>query len=412
VNCPHCQQAAPFHGYRSRKPLSLFGSLPCSRAYYHCGRCGEGLCPWDDAVGLTPKRLTPAAEELATLAGTLGDSFEEAAQEILPRLAGLRLGESSVERTTEDAGQRLGEILDQQHTLGPKSAPWQWHKDLAGRTCAYASVDAVTVHQQGPKASAAPSRMPYVAMVYNPVPDLKAAAEMVQRLAGDGSPEAAAAQAAAKAAATPQERQRMRARYLAGLYSLEELGLLLRGQARQVDMEKAELWLALSDGGNGLEDFLRQNFNRADLVVILDFHHPAEDLEELARLVHKGDEEAAKKQAENWCQTMKYQGGRKLLEELLTLDCPQRAEVRKRYEEVLGYISNNVHRMDYPYYISQGWQIGSGPVESACKTVVNARMKLAGMRWGADGTDAVCHLRALFKSEKGQWDAFWQRSVN
>ena len=123
----------PFHGYRSRKPFSLFGPLPCSCAYYYCGRCGAGQYPWDDAVGLTPKRLTPAAQELATLAGTLGDSFEEAAQEILPRLAGLHLGESSVARTTEDAGQRLGEILHQQHTLGPKRAPWQWHKDVAGQ---------------------------------------------------------------------------------------------------------------------------------------------------------------------------------------------------------------------------------------------------------------------------------------
>jgi hypothetical protein len=23
------------------------------------------------------------------------------------------------------------------------------------------------------------------------------------------------------------------------------------------------------------------------------------------------------------------------------------------------------------------------------------------------GSDSVCHLRALFRSEKGQWDAYW-----
>jgi hypothetical protein len=28
------------------------------------------------------------------------------------------------------------------------------------------------------------------------------------------------------------------------------------------------------------------------------------------------------------------------------------------------------------------------------------------------GTENVCHLRALFKSEKGQWIAFWARSLN
>jgi hypothetical protein len=48
---------------------------------------------------------------------------------------------------------------------------------------------------------------------------------------------------------------------------------------------------------------------------------------------------------------------------------------------VLTYFRNQVHRMDYPRYLAHGWQIGSGPVESACKTVVGQRLKGAGMRW-------------------------------
>ncbi len=75
-------------------------------------------------------------------------------------------------------------------------------------------------------------------------------------------------------------------------------------------------------------------------------------------------------------------------------------------------MENHKHKMNYPDYLAQGWHIGSGAVESACKTVVGQRLKLAGMRWGEEGTDNVCHLRALFKSEKNQWDAFWARQVN
>jgi hypothetical protein len=40
-------------------------------------------------------------------------------------------------------------------------------------------------------------------------------------------------------------------------------------------MEQAELWVALTDGGTGLESFVQKNFNRPDLVVILDFYHAA-----------------------------------------------------------------------------------------------------------------------------------------
>src|SRR3712207_7999778 len=55
---------------------------------------------------------------------------------------------------------------------------------------------------------------------------------------------------------------------------------------------------------------------------------------------------------------------------------------------------SNAHRMEYPEYLARGWCIGSGAVESACKTVVGQRLKLAGMRWGEDGADALCHLRS------------------
>ena len=44
---------------------------------------------------------------------------------------------------------------------------------------------------------------------------------------------------------------------------------------------------------------------------------------------------------------------------------------------------------------------------SACQTVVNQRLCLGGMRWGAEGAEAVAHLRALYRSDPDQWDAGW-----
>jgi hypothetical protein len=76
------------------------------------------------------------------------------------------------------------------------------------------------------------------------------------------------------------------------------------------------------------------------------------------------------------------------------------------------YFHNHEHRMDYPRYVAQGWQIGSGPVESACKTVVGNRLKGGGMRWGQAGSNAVCHLRALYLSDPPCWDSFWNPSTN
>jgi hypothetical protein len=101
-----------------------------------------------------------------------------------------------------------------------------------------------------------------------------------------------------------------------------------------------------------------------------------------------------------------------VLEALRSLPPDGRESVRKVHGEVLGYFENHVHRMDYPTYRAKGWAIGSGPIESACKTVIGKRMKNGGMRWGEDGADEMCHLRALFCSGEEQWDAYWRPSRN
>jgi hypothetical protein len=362
----------------------LLGPVSCTRAYYYCGRCGHGLFPWDQAVGLTPRSFTPATQRLVCLAGTLSDGFEEAATKVLPEMAGLKVAETTVQRTTEAAGERVADHLRAGGTFAFPH-PWNWHKDALGRTCAYVGIDLTGVRQQAKDGGKAEGRMPYVAMVFNPVPELP-----------DDSPY------------LPPPKARMQARYLSGLYDLDQLGLELRKQAGQVGMDKAEVWIALTDGGNGLEEFVRRNFSR-DPVLILDFWHASDHLTELGKVLYPSDEETRQRVVGEWCRTLKRAGGQQVVEILEALPVPRKPAMQDKHAETLNYLRNNVHRMDYPAYVANGWSIGSGAVESACKTVVGQRLKLAGMRWREYGTDTVCHLRALFKSEAGQWQAFWRR---
>jgi hypothetical protein len=364
----------------------LIGTLRLERHYYHCPTCQQGFCPWDTVLGLTPAALSPAAEEVTCLAGVQA-SFAEASTKTLPKLAGLRLGESTVERTTEAAGRRVADALVAGQAFGP-ARDWAWHKDADGQTVAYIAADATGVGQQGPGGAKADGRMANVAVLYNPVPDDRAAW------------------------ADPAARRRpaWQARYLASLESLVDWGQALRRQGAQIGMDRAQRWIALSDGGSGLEDFLRTHFPRVE-AVILDFYHAAEHLSTLAKALYPGDEAAAQERHGQWCHQLKHEGGAALLTTLRALDLRgKRAAVRAVYEEELGYFVNQGHRMDYPTYRARGWQIGSGPVESACKRVVGQRLKGAGMRWGEDGADAVCHLRALFLSDSGPWEAFWSRN--
>jgi hypothetical protein len=300
-------------------------------------------------------------------------------------MAGARLSESTVGRATEDAGRRVAGHLAGGGLFGPAVA-WRWHADAQGSSVAYFTIDATGTRQQGPGGGAAEGRMAYVAGVYNPPP--------ADWLLPPGRPP-----------------PRLQARYLAGLYPLAEMGPLLRRQAAQVGMGQAELWVALTDGGNGLEAFAHSNFNRPDLVVILDFYHAASYLEQLARALYPHDEAQAAGPAEQWCRLLKEEGGATMLAVLREWVWPARksAALREALASVEEYFGKNLHRMEYPEYLAAGWQIGSGVVESACKTVVGQRLKGAGMRWGEDGAHALCHVRALYRSEKGQWEAFWKR---
>jgi hypothetical protein len=384
--CPRCGQSAGYHGDRDRAPLSPLGPIPLTRAYYYCRRCGQGFCPFDGSAGLTDRNLTPALERLATPAGAVADSFGKGA-ELLGEMAGASLSESTAGRATVDAGLRLrwhaaaGAVF-------ADPATWAWHPDAKGRPTAYISIDATGARQQGPGGAAAEGRMAYVGMVFNPAPD---------PLLWPSPP--------------GRPRPRMQARYVSGLYPSAEMGPLLRRQAAQVGMESAEVWVALTDGGNGLEDFVRENFGRPDLVVILDFWHAASYLGALAKAAYPADEEAAGKLARQWCGLLKEEGGATTLAALQEWDFGPRKSpgLREQLARVAEYFGNNVHRMEYPEYLTEGWQVGSGAVESACKTVVGQRLKGAGMRWGGAGAHALCHVRALYRSEKGQWEAFWKR---
>ena len=365
--------------------VSLVGTVRLERAYYHCPHCHCGSVPWDEILSLSADSFTPAAREVICLAGLLS-SFAEGGTMALPKLTGLHVSESTVERTTEAAGEDVGTRLANGEVFGEKR-DWSWHRDADGKACAYVSLDATGVARQGPGGAKVEGRMVTVAMVYNPVP------ESQDRWAD------------------PEGRvPRFDVRYLSGLDGIATLGEPLRRQAAQVGMDRAERWIAISDGGAGLEDWLETNFGRVD-AVILDFYHASEYLGDLARTLHPKDESTRKAWLSDWCHRLKHEGGAKVLKGLRELNVRGQAS-RKVLADVTRYFENQSHRMDYPKYVSKGWSIGSGPVESACKTVIGQRMKGAGMRWGEDGADSVGHLRALFKSGDKQWDAYWHPTRN
>jgi len=78
-------------------------------------------------------------------------------------------------------------------------------------------------------------------------------------------------------------------------------------------------------------------------------------------------------------------------------------------EAVVGSIEKRKDKMNYPERIRAKRAIGSGKVESACKEILNKRIK-QGRRWRLRNGMAIANLRAAWMS--GDWSVFYKRYLN
>ena len=370
MTCPYCEHAAKFHSYQQRRVLTVHGPVQVQRAYYYCGRCKQSFIPYDDVLGLVDE-ISPGLMPLVCLAGTLLP-FADAAEDVLKRFAGVRVSASTVLRCTEAAGERLRAQQKEGKMVQPTQAEPHWTAPReAGQPTAYVGLDAFSVPMQGPGAGKAEHRMLYTALLYTP--------------------------------------QKEHSRYLVH-FELDALAEQVRAQARAVGVAQVSDLIAITDGGNGLEEALQRHL--ADhLTTILDWYHAAEQLCDFAKVYYARDEEARSRWQDEAKGILYEEGGAALLAFLQALPVPPRtpAAVREEWRKLIGYFENNRHRTDYPKYRANGWDIGSGPTEAGCK-IIGERLKGSGMRWVEDGAATVATLRALYVSGGKLWDGFWSQA--
>ena len=340
-----------------------------SRAYYYCQRCHQSYIPYDEVLGLS-EGISPGLRPLVCLAGTLVP-FVDAAEDVLRRFANVRLSASTVLRETEAEGERLRAQQKEGRMVQPSQPEPGW---TAPRTAhqpqAYVGLDAFSVPMQGPGAGPAEHRMMYTALLYTP--------------------------------------DKKHTRYLVD-FDLEPLAEQVRSQARACGVADVKDLVAITDGGNGLEQALQRHL-ADNLATVLDWYHAAEHVCDFAKVLHPHDDAASSAWSGEAKDILYEQGGEALLKHLqaMVLPPPVRAEASEELRKLIGYFENNRHRTDYPKYRADGWDIGSGPTEAGCK-IIGERLKGSGVRWVEDGAATVAALRALYVSGSKLWDGFWNQ---
>ena len=158
--------------------------------------------------------------------------------------------------------------------------------------------------------------------------------------------------------------------------------------------------IALGDAAEWIGNAVRINFPQA--IRIIDWHHAAEHVASMAEIVHPRDSEPWRKLRQKWTGKL-WQGKVDALAAAVRTALPK--DQTDHGEKALSYFSKNRDAMRYAVFREQGYFIGSGVVEAACKTLVGQRFKCSGMHWSQIGLKHLLAIRTTILSNR--YDEFW-----
>jgi len=339
--------------------LTVFGRVSYRRSYYGCSRCGEKQHRLDQDWGIRPGEVSPVWGKLLAIAG-VEIAFERARRRIQEFLL-VEVSDNTIRKQT----QRMGEKQVQREA--------QWIQD---------SQDEVWLQERERSLAPAPERL-YGSLDGAQVPIGEEWRELKTlswyRVAPVYGQEQARAQEIS---------------YHSEIAAAQDFGRLLWATGVRRLADKARELIFVCDGAVWIWNLISHYF--PDAVQIVDWFHACKYLTPLAETVFS---QATERQ--NWLQKVKnwlWQGKIKKVIRACQryINHSRAAEAAQR---AVTYYTNNQHRMDYAEYRHQGYWIGSGTVESACKQIATARLKIAGARWTISGAIATAKARAAWLSD-------------
>lgn len=141
-------------------------------------------------------------------------------------------------------------------------------------------------------------------------------------------------------------------------------------------------------------------------VEVIDFYHASEHLHDTVELCR--DRKASERK--QWYEELRHvlrtdpTGVHKVI---AALKPEARGRRARKMNTAIAYFERHTHRMDYVALDRRHLPVGSGPVESAVRRVINLRFKAPAIFWETETVVDLMHLRAAFKS--GRWPEMMER---
>jgi len=353
-----CGGRQRFVEYRPKTLATLVGPVTIRRAYYRCGNCGASCLPYDERVGLGRGQVSVGLARVGCLLGAL-DPFAVDAK-LLYELTRQRLSARTIARLTHQVGQVAAE---EESASAARMRHWNAPEPEATPDRLYVAVDGVMVHEN------------------------------------DGYHEAKTAVCYWKDRDGKRQSQ-----YSVRFETAAVFAAFVWSLACRCGMKTAREVVLLGDGAKWIWDQIAPLLEGATCIV--DWYHAMEHVWDCGRKLHGEGTEATTA----WVkiiESLLWDGDvRGILERLRADRARARSPSRRKaLSELMTYLENQDDRLAYDRFRARGLDIGSGPVEAACKHVVGTRMKRSGMRWSRRGSQATLSLRVAWLN--GHWEILW-----
>jgi hypothetical protein len=359
---------------RRRQVEGLVGASTLQRPTYVCTRWGQGHAPLDAELGLGQGALTPGLARVACRVGS--ETSFGAASDLLDETLGVTVPADAVRRVTE----RVGAVAEaEQQAALAQAQQGQVPRRPGGGTVLVVEVDGVHVHLEDGWHEMKVGRVAPLGPALHTDPRTgRTFLRLGPSVCCAGLEEA--------------ERfwYRVYATACRGAFGQATHRVVVLGDGAEWIWKRAALFL----GGPGIE-----------VIEIVDIYHAYEHLWAVGRAVFDPDAAVAA-----WVEPLKdrlYEEGAGAVLAALDALVPPTPAAADLVRTTREYFASHVARLDYPRFVAQHLPIGSGAIESMCKSLIEEREKGAGMRWTGPGAQAVATWRALHRS--GDWAAFWPR---
>jgi hypothetical protein len=376
-----CGHQASYRELRSKPVLTAVGKVEISRPYYLCAHCHAGQFPADVELDIANTEFSPGVRRMQAVVGQEAP-FDHGRQQ-MKLLADLEVTTKAVERTAEAIGEDIA-------AREQKEIQRAMQLDLP-----------MVVGEAIP--------FLYVQMDGTGVPVVKK--ETVGRPGKTEGQPAHTREAKLGCVFTQtkwdQEGYAIRdpdsTTYVGAIETAEEFGKRLYLEAWKRGWSRAEKKVVMGDGAEWIWNIADQHFPGA--IQIVDLYHARQHLWELARKLYPNQEAEQRR----WImihQDMLDKGKiETLVQSLRSIDSSS-PELTEKIRKEAAYFENNAKRMRYPEFRSQHLFVGSGVIETGCKTVIGSRCKQSGMFWTVRGANAILALRCCQFNDR--FEDYWE----